>query len=51
MKTKETIEQATTRIAKRLAREAGQPESLWQLFLMAAYEEYHGITIQGRSDV
>lgn len=26
-------------IAKRLAKEAGQPESLWELFLTQAYEE------------
>lgn len=39
---KET-EQATTRIAKRLAREAGKPEGLWELFLLEAYREYYGL--------
>lgn len=36
-------EVATTKIAKRLAFESGQPEAMWQLFLTAAYREYYNL--------
>lgn len=36
-------EAATTRIAKRMAQDAGQPEALWELFLLDAYREYYGL--------
>jgi hypothetical protein len=41
------IEQATEKIARRMAREDGQPEALWELYLMAAYQEYYGLPPHG----
>ena len=35
----QTVEDKTEAIARRLARQAGQPESLWVLFLSDAYRE------------
>jgi hypothetical protein len=34
---------ATEKIARRMARQAGQPEAFWELHLTQAYEEYHGL--------
>jgi hypothetical protein len=37
------VEKLTTVIAKRMAREAGYPTAMWELFLQEAYDEYfHG---------
>ncbi len=38
------VERETTKIAKRMARDAGQSEAMWQLFLTEAYREYYGLT-------
>jgi len=35
------VECDTEKIARRMAREAGQPEALWELFLLDAYKEYY----------
>ena len=33
-------EHETEKIARRMAREAGQPEVFWEMFLVEAYREY-----------
>ena len=42
-----SIEKATEKIARRMAREAGHPEAMWELFLVEAYEEYHDLPKDG----
>lgn len=37
----ETVEQATERIAKRMSVERTGSDSMWELFLQAAYKEYY----------
>jgi hypothetical protein len=37
------VEKGTEKIARRMAREAGKPEGLWELFLGEAYAEYYGV--------
>jgi len=36
-----TVAQETEKIARRMARDTGEPEGLWELFLMDAYREYY----------
>ena len=33
------LQRQVEKVAKRLAKEAGQPEGLWELFLIEAYQE------------
>jgi hypothetical protein len=44
------VERETEKIARRMAKEAGQPESLWELFLLDAYQEYYGLNRKGQHD-
>lgn len=37
----QTTEQATEKIARRMAKESMGSESLWELFLQDAYREYY----------
>jgi len=39
---------ATEKIARRMAREAGEPEAFWELHLTEAYREYYGLPEDGR---
>jgi hypothetical protein len=35
------VEQATTKIAKRIAKQLHGSDALWQMYLMDVYEEYY----------
>jgi len=41
--TNKNVERETEKIARRIAKEQGYPESFWEMFLLDAYREFHGL--------